>query len=222
LRDPAVRREMIEEIEERKGKETIWDNWIKAAGFKGIVIAISPKHPDYVGRSVEDIARGENKSPYEVIFDLIVEEKKATVVILFVMEEGDIERIMKSPFTMVGTDGIPGFGISKVHPRQTGTFPRVLGRYCREKGVLSLEEAVRKMTSLPAQTFRLKHKGLLREGYDADLVIFDDRAVIDRSTFEDPNRPPEGIHYVLVNGQIAVENGNLTGASSGMVLRAGN
>ncbi|NWF57454.1 MAG: amidohydrolase family protein [Syntrophaceae bacterium] len=222
LQDPAIRREIVEEIEERKAKGPIWDNWIKAAGFQGVVISISPNHPEYVGKSIEDIARGENKSPYDVIFDLIVEEKKATVMILFVMDEEDIERIMKSPFTMVGTDGIPGFGISRVHPRQTGTFPRVLGRYCREKGVLILEEAVRKMTSFPAQTFRLKHKGLLREGYDADLVLFDDRTIIDRSTFEDPNQSPEGVPYVLVNGQIAVEGGKVTGAASGKVLRAEN
>lgn len=222
LQDRSTRQAIIEEIEGRKGKETIWDNWIKAAGFKGIVIAISPNHPDYVGKSIEDIARRDNKNPYDVIFDLIVEEKKATVMILFVMDEGDIERIMKSPFTMVGTDGIPGFGISKVHPRQTGTFPRVLGRYCREKGVLSLEEAVRKMTSLPAQTFQLKQKGLLREGNDADLAIFDPQTIIDRATFEDSKQPPEGIHYVVVNGEIAVEHGKVTGATSGKVLRRKN
>jgi N-acyl-D-amino-acid deacylase len=135
------------------------------------------------------------------------------------MDDEDIQRIMRSPFTMIGTDGIPGFGVSKVHPRLTGTFPRVLGKYVRDKGVLSLEEAIRKMTSLPAQTFRVKRKGLLMEGFDADIVIFDPETIIDKSTYEDPQQKPEGISYVLVNGEIAVENGEITGATSGKVLR---
>ena len=222
LQDRSTRQAIIEEIEGRKGKETIWDNWIKAAGFTGIVIALSPNHPNYVGKSIADIAQMENKNPYDVVFDLIAEEKKATVMIIFVMDEGDIERIMKSPFTMVGTDGIPGFGVNQIHPRQTSTFSRVLGRYCREKGVLSLEDTIRKMTSLPAQTFQLKQKGLLREGNDADLVIFDPQTIIDRATFEDSKQPPEGIHYVVVNGEIAVEHGKVTGATSGKVLRRKN
>ena len=126
---------------------------------------------------------------------------------------------MQSPFTMIGTDGIPRFGPSQNHPRQTGSFPRVLGKYCREKGILGLEDAVRKMTSLPAQAFQLKKKGLIREGFDADLVVFDPQTIIDRSTYEDPNREPEGISYVLVNGELAVENGKVTRAASGKILR---
>jgi N-acyl-D-amino-acid deacylase len=95
----------------------------------------------------------------------------------------------------------------------------VLGRYVREKGVLSLEEAIRKMTSLPAQTFRIERKGLLKEGFDADIVIFDPKTIIDKSTYEDPKQKPEGISYVLVNGEIAAENGVVTRATSGKVLR---
>ena len=144
-----------------------------------------------------------------------------TVAILFMMHEEDIIRIMKNPFTMIGTDGIPGFGNSKVHPRMTGTYPKILGRYVRERGTLSLEDAIRKMTSLPAQTFRLKRKGLLVEGWDADIVIFDPKTVIDRSTYEDPEKGPLGIHYVVVNGQLAVENGKVMGSTSGRVLRHG-
>jgi N-acyl-D-aspartate/D-glutamate deacylase len=103
----------------------------------------------------------------------------------------------------------------------TGTFPRVLGRYAREKGVITLEDAIRKMTSLPAQTFGLFQKGILRQGMDADLVVFDPATVIDKSTFEDPSRAPEGIRWVIVNGEIAVEDGRTTGATSGKVLRRG-
>ncbi len=140
-------------------------------------------------------------------------------MILFRMDEQDIVRIMQAPITMIGTDGIPGFGTSKVHPRMTGTFPRVLGRYVRQQGVLPLPEAIRKMTSLPAQTFGLGSKGLLREGYDADIVIFDPDTIIDRSTFEEPSLPPAGIPWVIVNGQVAVEQAKVAGATSGRVLR---
>jgi len=217
LQEKRVRKAIVEEIE--KGKESLWENWIKAAGFEGIVITASPRHPDYVGKTVAAIAQAQRKNPYDLIFDLIIEEKKATAVLLFVMAEEDVEKIMQSPFTMIGTDGIPRFGPSQNHPRQTGSFPRVLGRYCREKGILGLEDAVRKMTSLPAQAFQLKKKGWVREGFDADLVVFDPQTIIDRSTYEDPNREPEGINYVLVNGEIAVENGKVTRATSGKILR---
>ncbi|MBM4339994.1 MAG: D-aminoacylase [Deltaproteobacteria bacterium] len=217
LKDPTIRREVIAEIE--KGGEGQWENLIKGAGFENLVISASPNHHDYIGRSIADIAKRENKSPYDVIFDLVVEEKRGTIIILFVMSEEDIKRIIQSPFTMIGTDGIPGFGVSKVHPRFTGTFPKVLGRYVREKGPLSLEEAIRKMTSLPAQTFRVKKKGLLKEGFDADIVIFNPKTIIDKSTYEDPKQKPEGISYVLVNGEIAVDNGKVMGATSGKVLR---
>jgi N-acyl-D-amino-acid deacylase len=101
----------------------------------------------------------------------------------------------------------------------TGTFPRVLGSYVREQGLLTLEEAIRKMTSLPAQTFGVKKKGLLKEGFDADLVVFDPETILDMSTFENSVQKPEGIHWVLVNGEVAVENGQVTGVTSGQVLR---
>ncbi len=120
---------------------------------------------------------------------------------------------------MIGTDGIPGFGTTKPHSRLTGTFPKILGELVRGKGILSLEEAIRKMTSLPAQTFGIKQKGLLIEGYDADMVIFDPKTIIDQSTYEEPDKKPLGISYVLVNGEIAVENGSVSGAASGRVLR---
>ena len=171
------------------------------------------------GKSISDIAKMENRSPYDVIFDLVVEEGRGCIIILFLMDEGDIVRIMQNPWTMIGSDGIPGFGVKRVHPRMSGTFPRILGRYVREQGVLTIEEAIRKMTSLPAQTFGVQGKGLLKEGFDADLVIFDPATILDQATYEEPNQKPKGIRYVLVNGQVAVERGTVTGATSGKVLR---
>lgn len=217
LTDQTVRQALIEEIE--KGVDGKWENFIRGTGFENIVISVSPSHHEYIGKSVAEIARIKDMEPYNVMFDLLIEDKAGTIVILFMMGDDDILRIMKSPFTMVGTDGIPSFGNSKVHPRMTGTYPKILGRYVRERGTLSLEDAIRKMTSFPAQTFRIKRKGLLVEGWDADVVIFDPMTITDQSTYEEPEKGPLGIHYVLVNGQIAVENGKLMDATSGQVLR---
>ncbi len=219
MENPEFRAGIIETIE--NDTEKGWQNMIKDAGFDGIVVASAPQHKSYAGKSLTHIAEKENKSPYDVLFDTVMVEQHRAIAILFMIGDEDIERIMKSPFTMTGSDGIPGFGKENQHPRQAGTFPKVLGRYAREKGVLSLEEAIRKMTSFPAQTFGLKRKGLLKEGFDADIVVFDPETIIDRATYEDSYAVPEGISFVLVNGQVAMENGRITGANSGTVLKRG-
>jgi len=217
LKEPSVRQAIINEIED--GGVGSWENFIKGAGFENIIISVAPRNEKYIGQSIADIAATEAKDPYDVFFDLLTEEKMEVAMILFMMDEEDVIRILKDPHTMIGTDGIPSFGSSKVHPRMTGTFPRILGRYVRDKKVIALEEAVRKMTSLPAQTFRLYKKGVLRPGMDADVVIFDSDKIIDKSTFEDPSQSPEGIAWIIVNGEIAVDHGEVRGTSSGQVLR---
>lgn len=219
LKDPAVRQAIISEIE--NGSDAQWENFIKGAGFKNIIISVAARHEDYIGKSIAQIAELKAKDPYDIFFDLLIEEGLEVIMVIFMMDEADIIRIMQDPITMIGTDGIPGYGAGKVHPRMIGTFPRILGRYVREQGVIRLEEAVRKMTSLPAQTFGLYRKGILREGLDADIVIFDPQTIIDRSTFDDPSQPPAGISWVIVNGEVAVEHGQVTGATSGQVLRWG-
>lgn len=217
LKDAKTREAVRQEIE--TGGDNGWENLIGAAGFDAIVITSSSNHLQYTGKSIADVALMENKDPYDVIFDLVSEETRGIVVVLFLMDDPDLENIMRAPFTMVGTDGVPAFGANKTHPRLTGTFPRVLGRYVRERKILTLEEAVRKMTSLPVQTFGVWEKGLLKEGFDADMVVFDPENITDRSTYEEPFRKPEGIHWVLVNGVIAVENGEIVESGSGEVLR---
>ena len=219
LKGAEFRKRVVQAIEMDSGGD--WENFIKSTGFENIMISSSPSRPEYIGSSIARIAEAEKKNTYDVFFDLLMADKAGALVILFVMGDEDIHRIMQSPLTMIGTDGIPATGSSKVHPRMTGTYPRILGRYVRENNVLSLEEAVRKMTSFPAQTFRMKRKGLLVEGFDADLIIFDPETIIDRSTYEEPDNKPEGIRFVLVNGHISLEDGVLTGAASGKVLRRG-
>ena len=216
LKDPNVRKHIKEMIE---SEDESWENLIKGAGFDNVQISFSMAHPDYQGRTIADIAESENRSPYDVFFDMIIEEKTKVGMVVFMMDDADIERIMSDPVTMIGSDGIPSLGGSKTHPRMTGTFPRVLGRYVRERGVLSLENAIRKMTSLPAQTFRLKNNGLLKQGMDADITLFDPKTVCDKGTYQDPFQPPVGIPYVLVNGQVAVDQSEFIGADSGLVLR---
>jgi len=154
--------------------------------------------------------------------DLVIEAQVngGASCVFHAMDEGDVERILKHPQTMVASDGrlvAPGMG--HPHPRWYGTFPRVLGRYVREKEVLSLPEAIHKMSALPAATMGLTDRGLLREGMKADLVIFNPETVADKATFEKPHQYPEGIPYVIINGQVSHDNGEFQHLKAGQVLR---
>ena len=154
--------------------------------------------------------------PADAAFDLLVEEQLAVGMISFGLDEADITAIMRHPAVSFITDGLMS---GRPHPRAYATYPRILGRYVREQGVLSLEEAVRKMTSLPARKIRLRTKGVIAEGYDADLVVFDPDTVIDKNSYDDPRVHPAGIAHVLVNGVFVVEDAALTGARPGRVIR---
>jgi N-acyl-D-amino-acid deacylase len=211
-----IRKAIKTEIEcENHGR---WENLVKVDTFDGMVINQSRTRPEYSGRSITDIADTENRDPYDVMFDLVREDPLNTTMIEFMMSEEDVERIIKSPLSMIGSDGIPGFGGRFFHPRFTSTFPRVLGHYVRDRCLLTLEKAVQKMTALPAEVFGLTGKGRLLPGYDADIVLFNPKTVKDCATFENPGLKPDGIIFVLVNGQIAIKNGSQTSIRSGKVL----
>lgn len=214
LSDPGYRSTLRARLQDPANTEGM----LSDTGFDGILIASSPAHPDYEGKTLAEIASGEGRDPLDLVFDLVAEEKMAVTMVIFNMNEEDIRRIMSASFVMMGSDGLPSLG-ARIHPRMSGAAPRILGRYARQEGVLSQEEAVRKMTSLPAQAFRLKGKGLIAEGYDADLVLFSPEEIIDRATYESPTEAPGGIAYVLVNGALAVERGRVLGTRSGRVLR---
>jgi N-acyl-D-amino-acid deacylase len=139
-------------------------------------------------------------------------------MVLFMMSEEDVTAILQHPAGMVGSDGLYSSG--KPHPRYYGTFPRVLSKYVRQDKALSLEEAVRKMTSFPAQRLNIQDRGLLKAGMWADIVVFDPDKVEDKATFAEPQLAPSGIAYVLVNGQVAVRQGQYTGVLAGKVLRS--
>ena len=182
-----------------------------------IVIASAAGRREWEGRSVAAIAAALGMSPAAAATDMLTIQPETTVVAHGMCEE-DVQRVMRHPSTMIGSDGVPTLE-GKPHPRLYGTFARVLGRYARDLGVLSLAEAVHRMTGLPAAAFGLAERGLVRAGYHADLVLFDPARVADRGTFDDPHQPPVGIDAVFVNGVRVVGNDRAMGARPGRVLR---
>lgn len=226
LRDPELGRKI------KEGLIKVMD---LRGGPEAVLIVSYPPNSAYVGKTLAEIAGELREEPGEVLFNLFKEYIEKLVageirggfsVVNFNMSQENVEAIMKKPWVMVSTDGsiqIPRPGrISSVHPRNYGTYPRVLGRYVREKKLLTLEEAIRKMTSLETQRLGIFDRGLIMEGFWADITIFDPEKVIDRAEYlpqEESERYPEGIHYVIVNGVLTVEEGKHTGALAGKVLR---
>jgi N-acyl-D-amino-acid deacylase len=209
LKDPKIRKKMRDQLRRNE-----WDQ---------IMVAYAKNHPKYNGKNIEEIAELENKDPYDSVCDLLIAEDNQVQIVSFGMDEEDVRRVMRSPFGMVGSDGsaispegILGHG--NPHPRYYGTFPRVLGYYVREE-VLSLPEAVRKMTSAPAQKLGIKDRGRLRQGYKADLTIFDPDKIKDNATFTNPHQYPSGIPFVMVNGTLVVDKDEHTGTLPGKALR---
>ncbi|MDO9508349.1 MAG: D-aminoacylase [Thermovirgaceae bacterium] len=218
LADAGDRERMTKDFQDRAAG---FENWIKTTGWANIKIGGCPSNRRYEGMSLEEII-GENTSdPFGAFFDWLLEIGCNATMILFSLHEGDVDAVIKHPLSCVVSDGwitSPTAG-GKPHPRGYGTFPRFLARYVREKRLLRLEEAVRKITSMPAGIMGLKDRGMLKEGFRADLVVFDPETIRDKATFEDPHRFPEGIDLVVVNGETAVRKGTLTGARPGAILK---
>lgn len=192
-------------------------------GWEGIVgtVFTKPQNKQFEGKTILEMSKARNQSdPAETCFDLIVEEGTFINGVHHTMSEDDVKFVMRVPWVSIASDGSavnlkePG----KPHPRSYGTNVRVLGKYVRDEKVLTLEDAVRKMTSLPAQILRLKDRGLLREGYWADVAIFDPATVSDPATYENPQQYAKGVPFVLVNGAVVIDNGNHNGAHPGKVI----
>jgi N-acyl-D-amino-acid deacylase len=193
------------------------------AGWRKSFIAECPAKKEYQGKSLEDILKETDRfdDPYQGLLDLLLEIEGNATIIIFMMDEDDIRTVMSSPLSSFISDSwvtAPSAG-GKPHPRAYGTFPRVLGKYVREEKLLTLEQAIKKMTSLPAGKIGLKSRGILKEGFWADVVIFDQAVIKDQATFDDPHQYPKGIEYVIVNGQVVVDHGRLTGVRPGKILR---
>jgi len=224
LKDSGTRARLKQEIA-TDSKE--WENiYLGSGGPSGILIGAVTNRDleEWQGKRLSEIATAQQKDPLDALLDFIIADHGQTGAIFFMMKEEDMQAALKSPFVSIctdsgarATDG-PLAG-SKSHPRGWGSYPRILGHYVRDLGLMPLEFAIHKMTGLPASRVGLKQRGLLREGYFADITIFDPKTVIDRATFEAPNQYPVGINYVIVNGQIEVDNGQRTPLLAGRPLR---
>ena len=224
LRDPALRQRLKKEISE---EQTAWENiYLGSGGPEGVLVSavVNRELESLQGKRISEIAAQQKKDPLDAVFDLILADNGQTGAIYFMMSEADMRAAMQSPFVNFCTDSParatdgPLAG-TKSHPRGWGTYPRILGRYVREERLLSLETAIHKMTGGPAARVGLRDRGLLREGMFADITIFNPETVLDRATFENPNQYPSGIEYVLVNGQISVDQGQRSRALAGRILR---
>ncbi len=215
LQNPAIRRYVINSMLQRLKKR-------KLKHFSYAVVAYYKEDTTYNGKSIEQVnlMKGrKHKAKYEAetVIDIVVHGSASAV--FHGMSEGDVKRIMQYPYCMFGCDAtIREFGVGFPHPRGYGSNARILAEYVREQHVISLEEAIRRMTSLPAQKFQLHDRGLLAEGYAADIVVFDENKVQDIATYEHPHAYSKGFEYVIVNGSLTVENGKHTGTRAGQAL----
>lgn len=217
LQDPDTRKRIKEDIEEENSQ---WENFIRDIGWDNIVISSSPKKRNFEGKDLLSLANEVDKDPYELLFDLLIEESGNTNLTMFEMSEDDVSRILSSSLSMVCSDSevCNSKAGGKPHPRGYGAFARIFGKYVKQ-GFLSLEIAVRKMTSLPAQKLGLWDRGLIRRRAWADIVIFDPKEFTDRATYSKPHQYAAGLKYVLVNGKVVVKNGKQTDTLPGKVLR---
>jgi N-acyl-D-amino-acid deacylase len=223
LKDPAVRARVKAELAKDDGS---WENQYQGAGGAPGVLIVSVVNPalkKYEGNTLEQIGKEESKDPVDVIMDVVAADRANTSNVIFMMSEDDVRLALKHPLVALctdsgasATDGI--YSKEKSHPRAWGSAPRILGKYVREERLLSLEEAIRKMTSLSASRMGLADRGIVRPGMAADLVAFDPQTVKDKATFENPLQYSEGIPYVAVNGQLVVDGGKITAARPGRPL----
>jgi len=218
------------EIRERLKREQIsgyagWSNYIEAAGgWDGITLvgAANPVNSKYEGKTMTEVAKEMGTDPADAAFDLVIAGEPRVTATYRMMSEQDIDTALRFPWTSIGSDGgaslTAGGPTDLKHPRAYGNFPRVIAKYVRQEHVLTLEDAIRKMTGWPSDRFRLAGRGLIREGQWADVTIFDYDSLQDNSTYETTNVFPSGVKYVLVNGVVVIDNEKHTGATPGMVL----
>jgi len=214
LRDDDARREIAADIRSPEGE---WENLARAAGSWDNILLTRTGSGAHEGETVADVAAARDVEPIDALFDVLLEESLDVTMADFIMDEGDIERFLADERGTICSDGIFG---GKPHPRAIGTAARILERYVREREVLGLPEAVYKLAGHPADVLGLPDRGRIREGYVADLVVFDPDDVAERATYEEPLNLSAGIEYVVIDGEVAVEGGIPTGTRPGTVLRS--
>ncbi|MDZ7330784.1 MAG: D-aminoacylase [candidate division KSB1 bacterium] len=217
LQDKALLPDIKSYVESHGAKIGGWDRVMISSCF-------SEKNRIWEGMTIKECAEHIGKKPFEFIREILIEEKNRVDIVGFAMNEENLKKVLSHPLVMIGSDGnaispTGKLAEGKPHPRYYGTFPRVLGKYCREENLFDLATAIKKMTSMPAEKLGLKKRGYLREGYFADITIFNPETIVDTATFVKPHQLPVGIEYVIVNGKVTIKNGKHTGELAGEILR---
>jgi N-acyl-D-amino-acid deacylase len=223
LEDPATRKKIAEEV---RTPSDAWENFFLAAGSPDRILLVgfkSEKLKPLTGKSLAEVAKTRGTDPVETIMDLLLEDRSRIDTLYFLMSEENIKKEIAKPWVSFGSDEASqapegAFLKSNPHPRAYGNFARLLGRYVREEKIISLEEAVKRMTSLPATNLGLDHRGFVQEGMFADVVVFDPKSVVDKATFEKPHQYAVGMKHVFVNGKQVLKDGQHTGAKPGRAL----
>jgi N-acyl-D-amino-acid deacylase len=225
LKDPALRSRLEKEILNGIPGSDWYNHYTATGGWDGMLLVTlrNPKYKQFQGKRMNEVIKAMDKPPLDALFELLVENDGSVPTVYFHHAEEDMRYALKQPFVSIGSDGTAvknegPLAAGHPHPRYYGTFPRVLGRYVREEKLLSLEEAVRKMTSANAAKIRVYDRGLLRPGQWADVTIFNPDTIIDHATFEKPHQYATGVEYVIVNGKIVLERGQHTGVRPGSIL----
>lgn len=223
LRDTATRKRIIDEI---KNRSDGWENFYLGAGSPDRILLVDfakEQLKPLQGKTLADVAKQRGKDPVETLLDLVVEDESRIGTVYFMMSEENVRKLIRLPWVSFGSDAASQapegvFLKAATHPRAYGNFARLLGKYVREEKLLTLEEAVRKITGLPASNLGVDRRGLLREGYFADVVVFDPKTIGDRATFERPHQLAVGVRHVFVNGVHVLKDGEHTGAKPGRAL----
>ncbi len=223
LQDPKVRLRLAKEM---TTLGTAWENLMLAAGPEGTLLVGFKNESlrQYTGKTLADVAKLRGKSAQETAMDLVIEDGSRVQVVYFLMSEENVKRQIAVPWVSFGSDAssMAAEGVfvkTSTHPRAYGNFARLLGKYVRDERVIRLEEAVRKLTSFPAETLRIRDRGRIAPGYFADLVLFDPATIADRATYENPHQYAVGVRHVFVNGTQVIRDGDHTGAKPGRVVR---
>jgi N-acyl-D-amino-acid deacylase len=223
LKDPTIRARVAREMAQPAAD---WENLLLAAGAEGTLLVGFKNEAlrGLTGKTLADVAAMRRTSPQETAMDLVVEDGSRVQVVYFLMSEDNIKRQIALPWVSFGSDAasMAAEGVfvkTSTHPRAYGNFARLLGKYVRDERVIPLEDAIRKLTSLPADTLRVKDRGRLQPGLLADVVIFDPKTIADRATYEQPHQYAVGMRHVYVNGAQVLRDGEHTGAKPGRVVR---
>lgn len=224
LKDPITRKRILHEMETETNGD--WENFYKLCGPENMLTVeyLNKDLRKYIGKTIAEISKERGTSPAETILDLVIKDGTRVGVIYFMMSEENVKRNIQLPYVSFCSDAgsIAAEGMfleNNVHPRTYGSFARLLGKYVRDEKVIPLEEAIRKLTSMPCENLKVQKRGLLKPGYFADIVVFDADKIEDHATFEKPHQYSTGVHHVIVNGTQVIKEGNHTGAKPGRAVR---